>query len=232
MEPEEILDEKSFQDKYWFDNYVHITVANPTTSDFKFSMVVQTGIDRSIGKPREETRNFMVPAGGKERFVGSVANLYLDKMSKLLAQEARKFGDISDWNARAVYYDELIIDKDDPYNDAAYVSFDDAKPQGEASDSETSGQPFAAAKAAQAERERLELENAELRKKLAEQENKELREKLNNTEQEPNENVDKDEIEVPNVEQGIGNQSAVERPFAGVGAPTGAKRGRPAKHAE
>lgn len=169
---EQILDEKAFLDKYNFDNYVHITVTNPDTKDFHFTMMIQTGLDRQTARPREETRTFMVPAGGKERFVGSVANLYLDAMSKKIAQDSGKFGDMADWNAKARYYDDLIISIDDPFTDAAFVSYETA-PAVAAMATETAAEvPFAAIQpdaAAIAEKQRLEAENAELRALLDKQ---------------------------------------------------------------
>lgn len=170
---EQIIDEKAFLDKYNFDNYVHITVSNPTTKDFTFLMMIQTGIDRQTARPREEHRTFMVPAGSRERFVGSVANLYLDQMSKQIAQDAGTFGDISDWGARAKYYDDLIVSIDDPFHDAAFVSYEE---QPKAAADMTAGAaevPFAQLaplEVAQVpdttEKDRLEAENAELRRKL------------------------------------------------------------------
>lgn len=163
---QQILDEKSFLEKYNFDNYVHITVANPTTTNFTFVMMIQTGMDRALGKPREEQRTFMVPAGGKERFVGSVANLYLDQMSKKMAQEEEKFSDMADFSAKGRYYDDLIVSIDDPFSDAAYVPYDDSAQLAQKAETGTTEVAFAAIRedsVAKAEKERLEQENAELR---------------------------------------------------------------------
>lgn len=173
MEQSEVLDEKSFQDKYWFDNYVHITVLNPTIKDFVFQMMIQTGMDRDKGKPREESRTFRVPAGGRERFVGSVANLYLDKMSKLLAQQEENFGSIADWNARAKYYDDLIADRDDPFADQAFVPYDEASIATQKVEPIVEQAFSGAIEADEARKEKeradkLEQENLELRALLAE----------------------------------------------------------------
>lgn len=166
MEQAPILDEKSFYEKYWFDNSVHVTVSNPDTQDFIFKMVVAIGIDRATGKPREEHKTFMVPAGGKERYVGSVANLYLDMMSKYIAQKEGKIADITDWKRRAEYFDDLIVDIDDPFADNTFVPYTDVS--GDARAAEVPAEmPFAAAVAQDEEKQRLERENEELKAKLA-----------------------------------------------------------------
>ncbi len=167
---EQVLDEKSFLDKYNFDNYVHVTVQNPSSEDYEFVMIVQTGMDRSSGKPREERRTFKVPAGGKERFVGSVANLYLDQMSKKIAQEEKRFSAIADFVSRAKIYDDLIVGVDDPYSEHAFVSYEDGV-AGVAKAAETAAEvPFAQVAAEDEEKQRVLKENEELKAKIAEME--------------------------------------------------------------
>jgi hypothetical protein len=112
------VEEKDFYQKYWYTNAQLITVKNPrppmmendVTGDYLFSCVVQTGIDISTGKAKEESRQYLVKAGGTESFPGPIANIYLDQMSKLLAQDEGKIQHMIDFSLRAAYYDRLTTE--------------------------------------------------------------------------------------------------------------------------
>jgi hypothetical protein len=108
------MDETVFNDKYWHSNSVIVTVANPRNEDYKFSAVAQAGLDSGTGKMREEQRHYRVPAGGSERFPGPIANIYLDQMTKLLAQEEDKIHFLIDYALKAQYYDRLTVATEDP----------------------------------------------------------------------------------------------------------------------
>lgn len=163
MEQSEPLDEKSFADKYIFDNYVHVMVINPNTEDYKFTMMVETGIDRSTAKTRIEKRTFLVKAASKESYVGSVANLFLEGITKQTMQQDKTFSQYNDFNARAKYYDKFIVAVDDPFNDSSFVPYPDdlATKQAVVPVQE---QPFAQI---EADNGRLAKENEELRALLA-----------------------------------------------------------------
>jgi hypothetical protein len=110
------MEEKDFHEKYWFDNMKIITVVNPLTEEYKLNTVVVVGIDVATGKQREESRTYRVPAGGHERFPGSIANQYLDQVSRLVAQNDGQFANFIDFRLRAQYYDDLIVKVEDILN--------------------------------------------------------------------------------------------------------------------
>jgi hypothetical protein len=107
------VDEKEFLEKYWFKNTEVITVTNPRDTDYVFQMMVETGLNPATGKMGQEQRTYIVPAGGSERFPGPIANLYLDQMAKLLAQDDDRIQFMVDFALKAQYYDDLIANKDD-----------------------------------------------------------------------------------------------------------------------
>lgn len=163
MEQIVAYDEATFNDKYYFSNYQKITVLNPLIEDYKFQMMVDVGIDRATAKPRIEQRTFVVLAGSQERFVGSVANLYLDQMAKLIAQKENRFKEISDFTAKAGFYDTLIVYVDDPMAEASYMPYEDVNPAALKQAEAPVAAPFAGAQATNEESERLRKENEELR---------------------------------------------------------------------
>lgn len=122
-----MFDEKDFIAKYAHDITKRVTVVNPTQKDFEFQHVLQAGIDVATGKMKDEARTYRVPAGGKERFPGPVADHYLDQMSKIIAQDDGQIQHMIDWNLRGRYYDQLIVDVEDlintyqPFESAAYL---------------------------------------------------------------------------------------------------------------
>lgn len=215
MEQATPLDEKSFWEKYYFENSTHVMVVNPLTTDYSFQMVVQLGIDRNTGRQHEEARKFAIKAGGKERWVGSVANLYLDQMAKKQAQDADRFGDIGDWNARARYYDDLIVDIADPYATGSYIPYDPTSINAPSVNTPVAEVPFAQVAAEDEEKKRLERENEELKAKLAEI-------------SKPETSVLTGGLVTPHFDE---EGSAEEQPFAGVVAgPPKHAGGRPPKN--
>lgn len=107
------MDEQQFTEKYNFDNLKMVTVLNPTPNDFTFAITMETSVDISNGQMKSETREYVVKAGDKMRLPGVAANLYLDQLSKLMAQEEDRFSLYPDFAERAKYYDDLIIEVED-----------------------------------------------------------------------------------------------------------------------
>lgn len=93
---------KQWIDKYWFSPLQMITLINPRSEDYKFKV---------------EMRHFIIRAGAQEQFPGTVANVYLSHMTRILAQEEDKMQHLSDWNLMAKYYDTLIVDVKNMMND-------------------------------------------------------------------------------------------------------------------
>lgn len=89
------LNQADFNKKYWFNSLQMVTVTNPKSEDWPFMV---------------EMRHFIVRAGEHERLPGVIANVYLDQMSKILAQDDDKLSYMTDPNLRHVYYDKLIVD--------------------------------------------------------------------------------------------------------------------------
>lgn len=81
---------------YWFQPTDLVTLINPLTTDYNFMV---------------ELRHFVVRAGSKEQMPGTVANVYLSEMTRLLAQVEDKFQHLSDLQLMKEFYDRLIVDK-------------------------------------------------------------------------------------------------------------------------
>lgn len=107
------MDEQEFVAKYWYKQTQLVTVTNPRDEDYTFQMVVETGLNPMTGKMGQEQRTYQVPKGGSERFPGPIANLYLDQMSKLIAQDDDRFQFMIDPALRAQYYDDLTVNVED-----------------------------------------------------------------------------------------------------------------------
>lgn len=94
--------------KYWFNTLQMVEVLNPT-------WYLAPGTTTPVTKDyifMVEMRHYMIKAGGRERFPGVIANVYLDGMSKLLAQNEDNLGMMADPNLKKLYYDRLIVDVD------------------------------------------------------------------------------------------------------------------------
>lgn len=111
MEP--VTDQDQFNRKWVFNNFRLYTVLNPLTEDFKFKCTTEVGFSQELRRPLSETREYVVPAGGSQRFPGPVAGLYLDQMSKIKAQKDNKFAQIIDYSFRDAMYTKLVADTED-----------------------------------------------------------------------------------------------------------------------
>lgn len=142
------MEEKEFNDKYWFSNTKIVTVNNPRSEDYIFQATSDVGIDTATGKMKTEARTYRVRKGEHERFPGPIANMYLDQMSKLIAQDDDKIQFMIDFKLKAEYYDDLIVGIEDLINTfqphPAYLKDEDK----DGSVGETAEEPFAEAKAA------------------------------------------------------------------------------------
>lgn len=106
---------------------------NPRSEDYIFQATSDVGIDNATGKMKSEARTYRVKAGEHERFPGPIANMYLDQMAKLVAQDEDKFQFMIDFALKAQYYDQLIVSIEDLIN-ATYTPFPEYldKPKDEA----------------------------------------------------------------------------------------------------
>lgn len=95
-----------FHNSYWFNTLQMIEVINPLTYDWPFMV---------------EGRHFVVKEGSKERLPGAIANIYLDQVSKIMAQDDDKLGFMADPNLKKLYYDKLIINVDSMVQEAFSV---------------------------------------------------------------------------------------------------------------
>lgn len=140
------MDEQAFIVKYWFPATQIITVVNPRDEDYKFTMVVDTGLNALTGKPGTESRKYMVKAGDNQRFPGTIANMYLDQMTRLVAQDEDKIQHLIDFALRAEYYDKLIAGKEDLIQQTYEAKPDYlGKPEDETQAPVPTEQPFAPA---------------------------------------------------------------------------------------
>lgn len=87
-----------WRQKYWFNSLQMVTVINPKNAEWPFMV---------------EGRHFVIGPKATERFPGIIANVYLDQMSKILAQDDDNLGFMADPNLMRHYYDKLIIDVED-----------------------------------------------------------------------------------------------------------------------
>ncbi len=92
------LTRADFNKYYWFSSLQMVTVVNPTEKDFPFMV---------------EMRHYMVRAGEQESFVGPIANLYLNHMTKTIAQDEDRLEMLADVTYMASYYKQLIIEVKD-----------------------------------------------------------------------------------------------------------------------
>lgn len=102
MNPTQQITKEEFNKKYWFNSLQMVTVLNPKLEDWPFMV---------------EMRHFIIKSGATERFPGVIANVYLDQMSKILAQDDDKLGYMADPSLKRLYYDKLIIDVEELVSD-------------------------------------------------------------------------------------------------------------------
>lgn len=89
------MTKKEFNEVYWFSPLQMVTLINPQAYDFPFMV---------------ELRNFVIKAGSKEKMPGTVANVYLNQMTRIMAQDEDKMQFLSDYALMRQYYDKLIVD--------------------------------------------------------------------------------------------------------------------------
>lgn len=96
MTPSELvpISKEDFTKQYWFNPYQNITVINPKDTDMPFMA---------------EGRHFIVEAGANATFPGPIANVYLDKVSRIVAQDKDELGFMADPTLKKLYYDRLIV---------------------------------------------------------------------------------------------------------------------------
>jgi len=92
------LTKKEFWAKYWFSPLQMVTLKNPKQTDYNFMV---------------EMRNFVVRAGATETMPGTVANVYLSQMTRIMAQDDEKMEHLSDFNLMKIYFDKLIVNVKD-----------------------------------------------------------------------------------------------------------------------
>jgi len=96
---------------YYFSPLQMVTLINTKSYDYKFMV---------------EGRNFIIRAGVKEKVPGTIANVYLSQMTRIMAQDDDKMQFLSDFALMRVYYDKLIVDVENLINEVnntpAYLS--------------------------------------------------------------------------------------------------------------
>lgn len=107
------MEETDFHKKYYFGLMKIVTVVNPRSEDYTFGATIQGSMNMETGRMQDEQRTYQVKAGTHQRLPGPIANMYLDQMSKLIAQDDNKFQFMIDFALKAQYYDDLIIDVQD-----------------------------------------------------------------------------------------------------------------------
>lgn len=83
-----------FWKKWWFTPYDMVQVVNPKPEDYHFMV---------------ELRPFVIKAGTSEKMPGTVANVYLSQMSRILAQDEDKMQHMSDFLLMEAYYKRLVV---------------------------------------------------------------------------------------------------------------------------
>ena len=91
--PLPIQTEEDFNKRYWFRPDQLVVVTNPLKTNYQFIV---------------EQRSYMIQAGQDQQMTGFIANVYLDQMSRIVAQNDNKFEYMIDPALRAQYYDSLI----------------------------------------------------------------------------------------------------------------------------
>lgn len=89
------LTKEDFWKIYWFSPLQMVMLINPKKYDYRFMV---------------ENRNFIIKAGAQEKMPGTVANVYLSQMTRIMAQDDDKMSFLSDFALMRQYYDKLIVD--------------------------------------------------------------------------------------------------------------------------
>jgi hypothetical protein len=104
-----MITKEEFNARYWFTTMQLVTVLNPrwfkennsaepVSRDYPFMV---------------ELRHFIIREGATERLPGAIANVYLDQMSKIVAQNDDNLGFMADPALKKLYYDKLIVEVED-----------------------------------------------------------------------------------------------------------------------
>lgn len=105
------MTKEAFWKLYWFSPLQMVTVVNPKSYDYPFMV---------------EGRNYMIKAGTKEKVPGTIANVYLSQMTRIMAQDDDKMNFLSDFALMRQYFDKLIVNVDnlisEVNNAPAYLS--------------------------------------------------------------------------------------------------------------
>lgn len=104
MQPNTIMPKTKdeFWRVYWFSPLQMVTLVNPKSYDYPFMF---------------ELRNFVIKKGSKEKLPGTVANLYLSQMTRIMAQDDGKMEHLSDFALMENYYKSLIVDVENMVKD-------------------------------------------------------------------------------------------------------------------
>jgi hypothetical protein len=102
MQPTTSMSKDEFYKKYWFTPYQMITLINPKSEDYNFMV---------------EGRHFIIRSGTREKVPGTVANIYLSQMTRIMAQDDDKMSFLSDYALMKQYFDKLIVDVDNLVQD-------------------------------------------------------------------------------------------------------------------
>src|SRR5260221_3813940 len=90
--PPGMLTKEQFNARYWFTTLQMVTVLNP-------AWYREGGTGEAVSRDfpfMVELRHFIIRAVQHERLPGIIANVYLDQMAKILAQNDDKLGYMSD----------------------------------------------------------------------------------------------------------------------------------------
>lgn len=96
MQPKVFATKKEFYDTYWFQPTDIVTLLNPLAEDYIFMV---------------EGRHFKIAASAVLDLPGTVANVYLNNMTKIMAQNDDRMDLLSDFNLMAQYFNKLISNK-------------------------------------------------------------------------------------------------------------------------
>lgn len=96
------MTKQEFWKLYYFTPFQLVTVLNTKKNDYPFMV---------------EGRHFIIRAGAKEKLPGTVANIYLDQMTRIRAQDDDRMNFLSDFMLMKRYYDELIVDVENLINE-------------------------------------------------------------------------------------------------------------------
>jgi hypothetical protein len=103
MNPQTLPQTKEeFWKVYWFTPLQMVTLINPKSYDYEFMV---------------ELRHFVIRAGKTEQVPGTIANIYLSQMTRIMAQDEEKMEFLSDFALMKVFYDRLIVDVKNLVND-------------------------------------------------------------------------------------------------------------------